>query len=336
VEDPEQSRRKIKKLVKVPDVDIDFKFGKEERDRIFQNHTVQGDIVLDMSIKDNIIDGKFNIDKFYYDSGNFYRVNNANMDFAFTHDRTLKKAIDLDAANKERLINQFNKKFATNFSIDSIEIPSPTNKREPQKLIYPGGEFPGIHAAMTYKDNVFYMPILEAHMLDGLVTVQNTMFNVGRGDLSEMEYTTLVQAKELDFKKLIPAERAKTIDEGAISFDMMLQGRNLKKPLENANGYLSIYRIGEEFGRLALRVVKPDTPDFIDSTVQDLIIVEKIDIDFKEGLLYSQVSTTSGLISVNDVRQERITITDFLQRAENEIKVYQVTKETGKEANPEE
>ena len=177
----EDFNRKIKKLVWVPDLKFSFYFGKQQRERIFQNQTVQGEIKLLATLVDNIIDGKFNIDKFYYDNGSFTRINNVNLDFPFRHDRRLKKVLNLTAANKENIITQHQKEHDVNFTIDSFDMEIPMKPNQPFKVIYPGGPYKGFSAAMHYKDNVFYLPLVELYLLNGLVTVQNSIFNVGRG-----------------------------------------------------------------------------------------------------------------------------------------------------------
>lgn len=395
--DPGDPQSKTWKLDK-PDIDVDFKLGKENKEiRMFQGQDIKGAIILDMDIKNDLTRGEFDIKEFHYDNGNFFRINNANMNFDFKHDQALDKVISLKGADSESYTNLYKleidrcksmdpevrnpkKQNAKNqnkigcLTIDSIEIPNPNNKKEPKKLIYPKrknklgkddksptcftqnkddqtGENapgisaarnknnqpaedtqPGLFAAMKYEDNIFSIPALEIHMLKGYIFVPKTRFNLGRLKLSEMEYTSEVRGC-IDLKEMIPVERAKSLDDGTIIFAVELEGHNLKQPIANADWKFNTRHIGEEFGRLVLRIARPKTRDFVEKAVKDSVTVQRVHVDLTDGQLDFTVTTKPGMVSINKnnkIEQYKLSISEFLQRFEEETQIYQVASEKEK------
>jgi len=329
VETPTGAIKKEKVLAWVPNVEYSFKLGKKERTRIVKANTIAGFFDLGGSARENLVKGRLSVKDFYYDNGNFTRINDVNVDFPFEHDLRYKKKLNLTAANKERLIRNFAGNFNFNFTVDSVEIPNPSRIKEPLKIIYPGGGFSGLSAAMRYKDNVFEMPMMQIFMLNGLITVQDTVFNVGRGKMSEMQYRTLVQIKDIDLKQLIAAEKARSIKDGKISADMLFTAPSLKRFVGDMSGYVSIYKIGRQFAQQGVKIVMPDSSPLVNLVVDEWTIVHKFDLELKEGLAYVKILYTKGTfgniigLDGNEIAQERRPIDQLFQKAGEEVKVYQ-------------
>lgn len=319
-----------KELSWVPDIKYSLKLGKGEKTRIFKGQSVAGFLDLAGRAQKNIINGNLVVNKFYYDNGNFTRVNNININFPFEHDNQYKKTLNLTAANKERLIKNQGGDYKFNFTIDSVEIPNPTRIKEPLKIIYPGGGFSGLSAAMRYKDNVFEMPMMQIFTLNGLVTMQDTVFNVGRGNKSEMQYRTLIQVKDIDLKQLIPSDKAASIQDGKISADALFSASRLKDVLSDTSGYLSVYKIGKQFAKQGVKIVMPDSSPLVNLAVDEWTIVHKFDFEIKEGLAYVKILYTKGALGNlffglegNEIAQERRPIAELFQKAGDEVKIYQ-------------
>lgn len=324
----------------VPDVKVALKFGKAQREKIFQDNSIEGFLGMNVHAYKDVAKGEVTIDKFYYDDGGFTKVNNINMNFPFLHQLKLKKSLNLTAANKERIIKNYNFSEPFNFSIESVEIENPVKEKESFKLLYSTQNYPGFGATMNYKDNVFRIPALQINILNGIVSGNDILFNVGRGKTKEMEYLAQIQVKDLDLKQLIPPDKAKAIKDGIIRMDMFVVGDNLDQPIENLHGYVSVYKIGEEFGKQGLKVVKPDSAKLVDLAIDNSIVVKKMDLDLKEGLVYAKVVYRKGAVGVmfispqgDSILQDRIPIQEFFQRASKEAKVYSRKKEeTGNSA----
>ena len=226
--------------------------------------------------------------------------------------------------------------------MESLSIADPINKttKEPFMLIYPQGQYPGFGATMSFKDNVFELPNLQIFMLNGTITGQDILFNVGGAPIStkKMEFTATIQIKELDFKQLMPPSAAATIDDGAVSIDTFIVGKDLSQAIENIQGYVSIYKIGNEFAKQGLKVVKPDSNGFTDLIVDSSIQVQKIDLDLREGLVYSNVYFTRGIFGNiispkgNQIKQSRIPITEFFNNVQKEREVYRTSSDKKKKS----
>jgi hypothetical protein len=180
---------------------------------------------------------------------------------------------------------------------------------------------------MEYKDNVFVMPVLQMYMLNGVVTISDTIFNLGRLETSEMEYTSTIQIKDIDLKQLMTKDKADTITDGKLRIDMLFTGNRLDKPIENLSGYLSVFRIGPEFAQMVMRASSPKQANLISTIASSAAKPERIDIDIREGFIYTHIPMTAGVIgtvfiSPEEINNRRINIPEFFQRISNEASVY--------------
>ena len=310
----------------VPNLNFDFYFGKKERGRIFQNQTIQGEVKLAATWIDNIIDGDFDIFDFYYDNGSFTRINDIDMQFSFVHDTRLKKVLNTQAAKKENLISDYKKEVNFNFTIESVEMEISSKANQPTKIISPEQGYTGLNASMFYEDNVFYLPSLQINLLNGVAIVRDSYFNVGTADLAAMEYLFKVQVKDIDLKNIMPPIRAKSIKNGELSMDINISGNRLDRPLENMIGYFSVYKMGPDFGKSAIKIVKPDLGVNWVNRLNKNLSPNKIDARIEEGLIYADIYGDFPALKDNLMSQERIPVTEFLQRTTNEVKSYQVEK----------
>ncbi|RME93738.1 MAG: hypothetical protein D6767_00385, partial [Candidatus Hydrogenedentota bacterium] len=338
----------IKKKGMVPDLYVKMKMGKAKREAIFQNHAISGFFGLNVHLLDNIAKGSINIDHFNYDDSKLTKVSDINMKFPFEYNLAYRKTLNLTAANKERIIKNYSFTKPFNFTIHSVQIAHPfpgkdpnTGKKLPPKpfmLIYPQGKYNGFSMRMEFKDNVFQIPALQIFMLNGLITANDILFNLGTFNPKTMELVAALQVKELDLKQLMDPEKAKAIKDGAISMDMFFTGRDFSDPLQNLKGYVSIYKIGDEFAKQGLKVVKPDSNFLVDAIVDNTITVTKFELDLKEGLVYARVYMKKGFIAKGliapageQIIQERIPIGEFLNNASKQAAVYGSKEEKGKE-----
>ena len=324
-----------KKRVKysVQDFTVDLKFGKKRREKIFEGNSIQGSLALSARWKDEIAKGSIKIKDFYFDNGKKLAVNKVNLNFPFLFKKNLKSNLNLTVANKEKLIQNYNFSEPFNFTIDSVTVEAPVDgkKKPPFKIIYPQGKFPGFGAVMRFKDNVFEMPALQVFLLNGTVTGSNILFNVASlTDQTKMEYSADLKVNFIDLKQLIPPSKAESVADGRVSLDLHAQGRDLTKPIDNMRGYISIYRIGSEFGNQVLKVVEPDSNFIVDGVLNNTIGVRKIDLQLKEGLVYAKVIIVKKLIgtlliSPNDIEQNRMPVSQFLDNLEKERNIYRET-----------
>lgn len=332
---------KNQKIIKTqgyrPELSSHFFFGKKERTEVYPGYFIDGDINLLSKISGNMVKGKLSVNNFNFDKDKL-KIKNINFNFPFEHNLLLRKTLSLTYGNKERIIKNYNFSRPYNLTVESIDIPHPIVKGKILNLVYPVEQQSGVSATTYYEDNVFHIPVMEIYTLNGLVSLKDIFFNVGRGKLSEMEYLLQAQVKNTDLKQLIPPDKAKAIKDGAIYMDVTFVGEGIEtnpaKMVEEINGKVSVYKIGKEFGKQALKVVKPDSIAFIDLAVDQSIIVNKLDMDFKEGLVYARVLYRKGALGMligpagNQLLQERIPLPEYLQRAKQEVEAYKLDTST--------
>lgn len=322
----EETGRQLRAPAKVPDIRFRAELSRKEESEIIDDTFLVGSLLLAGHAQGNIIDGRLEIDNLGFRNLQT-RVEKVNMLFPFRHDLRLKKTLNLRAGNKERIIKNYNFNRPYNFSIERIEIPDPNKKGDWLQLVYPRGKYPAVGASMEYKDNVFVMPIMQLYTLNGVVTVSDTLFNLGRLRPSEMEYSSTIQIKDIDLKPLIPKEKAETITDGRLRIDILLTGNRLDKPVENLNGYLSIFRIGPEFAEAVMKAVKPRQSDLINTIATNTAVPKKINIELRDGFVYSDIPIKKGavgalLFSPNEINNRRINIPEFFQRISSEASTY--------------
>ena len=329
----EKTGKQLRVQTKVPDIRFKAELSRKEESEILDDMFLVGSFLLVGHAQGNIVDGKVQIDNLGFRNPQS-RVQKVNLLFPFKHDLKLKKTLNLRAGNKERIIKNYNFNRPYNFSIENIEIPDPNKKGEWLKLVYARGNYPAVGASMEYKDNVFVMPVLQMYTLNGVVTISDTLFNLGRLRPSEMEYSTTIQIKDIDLKPLMVKEKADTITDGKLRIDILLTGNRLDKPVENLNGYLSIFRIGPEFAEAVMKAVKPKQSDIINTIATNTAIPKKINIELRDGFVYSDIPIKKGavgalLFSPDEINNRRINIPEFFQRISTEASTY-----TSPAANP--
>lgn len=321
-----QTGRERRVTTQVPDVRFKVELSKKEETEILDDTFLVGLFSIAGKAKGNIVNGQIKIDDLSFRNPQA-RVNKVNMDFPFKHDLKLKKTLNLRAGNKERIIKNYNFNRAYNFTIASVEIPDPNKKGEWLKLIYPRGSYPAIGASMEYKDNVFVMPVMQMYTLNGVVTISDTLFNLGRLHPSEMEYSTTIQIKDIDLKQLMVKDKADSVTDGKLRIDMLFTGNRLDKPVENLSGYLSVYYIGPEFAQMVMRAVNPKQNNIISSMAASAATPKRIDIDIREGFIYNKIPMNVGVLgsafyAPKEVKNDRINIPEFFQRISDEANVY--------------
>ncbi|MEM7180182.1 MAG: hypothetical protein AAF518_04675 [Spirochaetota bacterium] len=251
------------------------------------------------------------------------------MNLPIKHNLGLKRTESLVQGNKAKYVRPYGGIEKTNFSIQAIYGPHPSNKkRQFPYMIRQNGKLPGLSARIDYKENYFAMNDLRIHTLGGTIYGKDILFNVGRGKKEEMEYAAVLQVKDVDLKEMLPEKTKKRFDEGEIKADMNIQGGNLSDPLNNLKLFFSIYQIGEDFGKSAINIISPE------NVLRDWVVgnykVDKVEVELSKGLVYANILFQRSILSSllvkikdNKISQERIPLANFLKRAKSEISTYQ-------------
>jgi len=331
IEEDAVTHKKKRVAVSVPDLKYRVELSKKEETEILTDMFLVGTLAIPGSVKGNIISGVIDIDNLSFKNAGT-RVNQINMDFPFKHDIKLKKSLNLRAGNKERIIKNYHFNRAYNFTIQSIEIPNPNIKGEWMQIIYPRANYPAIGGSMEYKDNVFVMPVMQMYMLNGVVTISDTLINLGRFVGTEMEYSAAIQVKDIDLKPMMTKEKADSITDGrlridmlftGIHFDKLMSGIRFEKFLENLSGYLSVFYIGPEFAQMVMRASNPKQSNIISTLASSAATPKRIDVDLREGFVYTNIPMSAGVVgnmlfSPDEINNRRINIPEFFQRIATE------------------
>lgn len=339
---PTKTRKVKGKMVTgpVPDLDIDFKFGFDERKAFVPDQYIRGWVKFNGKFDTPFFNGKLVIDDFNYDDGKFTEVKNINMDFPINYNLELEKTVNLTSGNKE--VHMMHAAFVKkpNFTIEGVSIAHPTvktkdNKPTVWKVMELKNNAPGLMARMDIEDNVFNLSQMKIRVLNGLVVGQDIMLNIGTGNPKEMEYKARIQVKDIDLKPLIRPDKRKDIEKGTMKIDIAVVGNRLDKPpIENMKTQVSVYEIGKQFAIMGMRVVQPESNWLIDALINGTITVKSFDLDLSKGMVDSEIKYDKGFVkyavnlSGNAIKQERIVLSDFINRVQSEVKVYS-TKEKG-------
>jgi len=321
-----KGRMKVQKIMD-PTFNVSLFFGKKQLEKIFQENAIKGDLNLLVHLKNDIAKGSLKINHLFFTNGPM-KVNDINMNFPFEYNIKMHKPLNLTKANKERIIKNYNFNKDYNFTIQSVIMPHPiTNK--PFKIIYPQGKFPAFSAGLYFKDNVFQLPHMRIFVLSGLITAHDILFNLGRGRSDEMQFTSLIKIKDIDLTKLMPADRVEGIKDGVIRMDINAYSNTMVDVINNLYAQISIYKIGQEFGKTAVNVVMQDSANMlVDGIVNNSLSVKDINLVVRDGLVYARIGIKKGIVGYivgpdkNEIVQDRIPISAFMSKAKSEASIY--------------
>ncbi|MCB1190889.1 MAG: hypothetical protein H7A23_04205 [Leptospiraceae bacterium] len=307
---------------------------------ILKNIRFNGSVNLDFNWKDYIIKGQINSKKTNFE---FFQgicpgeeckkisIQNISFHLPIEHNLNIQTITTMIEGDKAKFIKTYGQEQKYNFSIDQIIAPHPHPSVKGKHIYYVKkvNNTPGIIARIDYIDNSLSINDLKIHTLNGIVFGKNILFNVGDGSLKNMEYAATLQFKDLDLKELLPQKSRESIDDGKIKADINISGKNLDDPINNLNLFFSVFQIGKDFGKSAIKIVSPESiiTDYLVSSYN----VDKINIELSRGLVYAKVlfkkwsllSTLFLKVEDDKIVQERMPLANFLKRTETEISNYQ-------------
>jgi len=324
-----------------PSIQVSLGLNSEKQTELIRGIKFDGKLGLNLELKDYSAKGKLvseNLNLVYY-SGvcsendyttcNLIYVNQVNIAFPFAHDLKLNITKNLIEGNKVKFISTYGQNLPPNFTIHNVIGTHPYIEKELFKLIQENGKLPGFSARLDYKENVLTLDSMKIAILDGFIFGKDILFNVGNANVDEMEYAGTIQIKDIDLKQLLPAKSRKEIADGKVKADMNLSGKNLKDPIANLNLFFSVFQIGEDFGKSAIRIVSP--PNLLtDGIIGSYSRINKIEVELSKGLVYADILFQRSILSTvfmgidnNKISQERMPLANFLNRAQSEVSKYE-------------
>lgn len=250
-----------------------------------------------------------------------------NAEFPFVHDLSVKTTRNLIDGNKEKFIKTYGRIPSPNFTIKQIVGTHPSISGIPFDYVKPKNGQPGLSARIDYSENFLKLEYLKVFTLDGLVNGKDILVNVGEGNPEKMEFSAVLQVKDIDLKQLLPPKRRSKIDDGKIKADLNVSGRNLADPIPNVNLFFSVFQIGGDFAKSAVNIFTPSNvfTDFIYNSYA----VDKIEVELSKGLVYAVIQFKRSILNTiinlenSQISQQRMPLANFLKRARSEIDAYQ-------------
>jgi len=332
-------------IQKNPDLTLSISLNPQQFLRIHENFSIEGSFHAGIKIQNHIAEGKIKAEELnvHYEETSCtdppcqgYYIDTVNLDLPFRHNLKLKQSLRItdDPAYQSGLARH-----RPNFTIHSISAARNFQQKKVPDRFYIIGtsqrtNLPGFAARVSYEKNLLIIENLIALFFQndedpgkwksaGLLSGNGIYFNLADGDPQNMEFRTLLHLQNLDLKSFLP--ESKSSYDGIISADLFASGKNLNDILYNMNAKLTVHRISKDFAGFATRIVMPDR--LVAGVVNNTLEVPAISVEIRDGLVYSSINVKrGGMISLfirpsgEEIRQERIPLARFLERAGREVK----------------
>ena len=269
------------------------------------------------------------------------RIEKLNLNLPIRHNMAMKDPVRLSDTSSGLALTDTGFRQEPNFSVRFVASShTPGGTYKPESYFYLGSldasKGYGISARMDYRRNVFMVDWIDARIFkprdaetgelwvrDGTIQGRRIFFNAADLAPAHMEYAGFLQIHNLNLAPFFPDSDSSF--DGIISGDLSFSGRDLSDPIRNTNMRLSVYRISEEFTGFAVRLLIPI--DALAFAVNNTLEIPAIQVELKGGLIYTSVKVKRpSLLSLSvlvrpseeEIRQERIPLAEFLERARTE------------------
>jgi len=199
------------------------------------------------------------------------------------------------------------------------------------------GRDPGITALIEYRKNVFYIKWLRYSMYrpkartgkdvwvtDGRIDGSDLFFNLADLTLRRMEFGGAIQIESLDLEPFLAP--TSTSYDGKVDASLTFRGRDLTNPLYNTDAKFAVYHLSRDISGFAARIA---IPAIIAVAANRTLEIPSVTVELQNGLVYSSIgiaksadlrSAITFLIKPTgeEIRQERIPLAEFLERAKAE------------------
>lgn len=317
---------------------LDLKLGlvSASQQYLAKGLSFQGDLGLNLSIRDYDINGEFHSkipilsytnQKCPGENCKAYVLEEVIAKIPIQHNLARNNEDSLIVGDKSIFIKNYGRNNPPNLTVGQVLGTHPNIPNLPFEYIKRQKDGPGLSAFIEYKENYANIESLRSYSLDGLVLGKNMVFNLGNLDPKSMEFRGNFLIRDIDLKQLMAPKVRDKIDDGKLKADLNISVRDLSEPVANLDLFFSIFQIGRDFGKSALNVISPQ--NFLIDRITDSYSINKIDISLSKGLVYADVyfnrSFLSLLINLEDgkISQQRMPLANFLKRAQSEIQTYQ-------------
>ena len=274
-------------------------------------------------------------------------VKRLNLDLPFDHELSPDRILSIAENAGRDYLDTYGRSGTPNLTVQSIASShrpnGEFNGQSPESRYYyvgrPGGATePAVTAVLNYRNNILFMDWLRlvtfkktaagagnattpAWKSSGTIDGRSLFFNLADLKSEHMECGMNLQIQDLDLEPFLPGRNRY---EAEISGDVKWKTASLKDFLYNTEALVSIHKIQDDFSGFVTRILLPTQVAAL--IVNNTLSIPRIRAEVKGGLVYSYVSVRRGgalgyLVKPggDEIKQERMPIAQFLERAKNEL-----------------
>ncbi len=339
-------------------MDVNMKVYSEKFVRVHENISVQGKVDMVVALSPKEVDANLEIQdlNLEYFKGNCqslahpdcqsFSIHNLSLDnFSIQHlvksSLLKRKKEEYPQNNYQHAIREKQKYNLRVERITSSHNPSGKRNKRGQRWHYvgrPRGKNNGLEAILQHQNNIFYIPNLKIDHFhfssqankdkwkrNGSIEAKNIYLDLFDLRPEKMSAAMQIKIQELDLRPFFSSSFSSY--DGSVSANLRVRidsfGENM---LEKIDATLSVHRISPEFGGFLTQL-------FIPAEIMSLLIRSTLEIpamrfSLQNGLMYSYIQVqTGGVIpgillssSSEEIKEERVPIHHFLNRAKAEVK----------------
>ncbi|MEQ9362670.1 MAG: hypothetical protein RIF32_00420 [Leptospirales bacterium] len=342
-----------------PKADIDLRVARDSLFRVHENIALQGSLRLNAKVDGDQAKGKVDVQNLdlQYEQGlcagptagpECYRlaIRRLNLDLPFVHELSPDRILSLAENAGRDYQDTYGRNGTPNLTVLSVASSHRPNGefsgQDPDRRFYyvgrPGDQSkPAVAAVMNYRNNIVFMDWLRlitfkkseaagnkapaAWKSSGTVDGRSVFFNLADLKPENMELGLNIQIQDLDLEPFLPGRNRY---QAEISGDLKWKTSSLKDFLYNTEALASIHEIQDDFSGFVTRILLPTQVAAL--IVNNTLSIPRIRAEVKGGLVYSYVSVRRGgalgyLVKPGgeEIKQERMPIVQFLERARNEL-----------------
>ncbi len=313
----------------------------KEPKEILKGYLFNGDFKVNYLAKDSIFESKLfsSSSNLFYSKGicnednlkncKIFYLNGIDFDIDLKHDFDPNLKFVKLAGSKSKFISENTIIRKPNFKMQNMFLSIPNIQAELVEVIQGSEKEKGLQFNLEYFDNQLKISNLTLNSFDGKILGENCNFLIGDLKPEKMEFEGRFLFRDIDLKQLISEKSRNSIEDGKLSGDINFYGQSLQDPLQNLDLYINIFKIGEDFGKSVIRVVRPVNL-FLDIIISSYSQINKVDLNLSKGLVYSEIKFNRAILPTlltsiqdNSLKQDRIPLANFLNRAKKEIGRYE-------------
>ncbi|MCR9140990.1 MAG: AsmA family protein [bacterium] len=275
-------------------------------------------------------------------------IRRLNLDLPFVHELSPDRILSLAENAGRDYQDTYGRTGTPNLTVMSVasshrpngEFSGQSDDRRFHYVGRPGKQaLPAVAAVMNYRNNIVFMDWLRLTTYkksdgsgppgsgrgewknSGTVDGRSVFFNLADLQPKNMELGLNVQIQDLDLEPFLPGRNRY---QAEISGDLKWKTASLKDFLYNTEALASIHEIEDDFSGFVTRILLPTQVAAL--IVNNTLSIPRIRAEVKGGLVYSYVSVRRGgalgyLVKPGgeEIKQERMPIAQFLERARNEL-----------------